>query len=166
MKPRFHVEIEIGSRILLGDHVFLLAFEEMFVVLEGEGHFLFLALLRTLRELVVGLPLDDRTGFSEGFLVEVAGFFDPLDFSWVIGKAELVSGAGRLEKHVLFDNGRASLGLGLESFAAVLDILVNRFRLVVLGIHLAIDFFLLSQAWSTLGAGWWFAMDLRLLSRA
>jgi hypothetical protein len=127
VKPRFHIKIEICPRIFLGDKVFLLALKEMFVVLEGERHFLFFTLLRASGKLVIGRPLDDGSGFSEGFLVEVAGFFDPLDFSWVIGKAEFMGRASRLEKHVLFDNGGSSFRLGLESSAAVLGILINSF---------------------------------------
>ena len=127
MKPRFHIKIEVCPRIFLGDKVFLLALKEMFVVLEGERHFLFLTLLRASGKLVIDRPLDDRSGFSEGFLVDVAGFFDPLDFAWVIGKAEFMGRASRLEKHVLFDDGGSSLRLRLESFAAVLDIIISSF---------------------------------------
>jgi len=77
----------------------------MLVVLEGKGHFLFFSFLRTLWELVVDWPLDDGACFCEGLFIEVTGFLDSLYFAGIVSKAEFVSWASRLEKHVLFDNG-------------------------------------------------------------
>lgn len=92
--------------------------------MEGKGHFLFLALLRCFRKLVILWPLDDGTCFCEGFLIEIASLFDSLDFSRVIAEAEFMCGTSRLEKHVLFDNRRPSLRLRFKSFATVLNVFV------------------------------------------